>query len=180
KDFTIRVARGYSTPAQFAQLPVVPARTPSTAPGSAALGGTAAGAGAAQGATGAITGAATTQDYIVRLGDIARVEEAASEPRRLFRSNGRDMVGIAIFRQSQANDLEISDGVRDAIKEINTTLPTGSKLDVATDYTLFTRDAIREVWITMAISLACVALVNFIFLGTWRAALIPSIVAPIC
>ncbi len=180
KDFTIRVARGYSTPAQFAQLPVVPARTPNETPGSAALGGTAAGAGAAQGATGAITGAAATQDYIVRLGDIARVEEAASEPRRLFRSNGRDMVGIAIFRQSQANDLEISDGVRDAIKEINTTLPKGSKLEVATDYTLFTREAIREVWITMAISLACVALVNFIFLGTWRAALIPSIVAPIC
>ncbi|MGC4107202.1 MAG: efflux RND transporter permease subunit [Thermomicrobiales bacterium] len=45
---------------------------------------------------------------------------------------------------------------------------------------MFTEHAIQEVWITMAISLALVALVNFLFLGTWRAALIPSIVAPIC
>ncbi|MER8124618.1 efflux RND transporter permease subunit, partial [Acinetobacter baumannii] len=43
-----------------------------------------------------------------------------------------------------------------------------------------TRHAIDEVWWTMAIALGCVALVNFLFLGTWRAALIPSIVAPIC
>ena len=35
KDFTIRVARGYATPDQFAQMPIVPARTPSQAPGSA-------------------------------------------------------------------------------------------------------------------------------------------------
>ncbi|MBI1196306.1 MAG: MMPL family transporter [Phenylobacterium sp.] len=180
KDFTIRVARGYSTPAQFARLPVVPSRSPSTAAASAALGGAAAGAGAAQGATRTVATAATGQDYIVRLGDIARVEEGPSEPRRLFRSNNRDQVGIAIFRQSQANDLEISDGVRAAAKEINAGLPKGSKLEVATDYTLFTREAIHEVWVTMGISLACVALVNFLFLGTWRAALIPSIVAPIC
>jgi multidrug efflux pump len=51
---------------------------------------------------------------------------------------------------------------------------------VAIDYTQFTQQAIHEVWITMAISLAMVALVNFVFLGTGRAALIPSIVAPIC
>lgn len=157
KDFTIRVARGYSTPAQFAELPVTP--------------------------SGARTVAATgnaTQSYVTRLGDIARVEEGPDEPRRSFRSNGRDQVGIAITRQSQANDLEISKGVRDLLPELNKSLPKGTSLEVAVDYTVFTAHAIQEVWITMGISLALVALVNFIFLGTWRAALIPSVVAPIC
>ena len=102
------------------------------------------------------------------------------ERRRLFRSNGSDQVGIAITRQSQANDLEIAKGVNRAVAEINKTLPKGTSLVVAIDYTQFTQQAIHEVWITMAISLAMVALVNFVFLGTWRAALIPSIVAPIC
>jgi len=180
KDFTIRVARGYSTPAQFAQLPVVPGRTASDAQGSATLGGSAATAGAAQGATRAVASAAASQAYITRLGDIARVEEGPDERRRSFRSNGRDQVGIAIFRQSQANDLEISDGVREAIDQINQGLPKGTKLTVAVDYTEFTRHAIQEVWITMAISLGAVALVNFLFLGTMRAAIIPTVVAPIC
>ncbi|OHB27045.1 MAG: multidrug transporter AcrB [Phenylobacterium sp. RIFCSPHIGHO2_01_FULL_69_31] len=180
KDFTIRVARGYATPEQFARMPITPTRSASTAQASAALGGNAAGAGAAQGAIRDVTPATSAQAYITRLGDIARVEEGPDERRRLFRSNGKDMVGIAITRQSQANDLEISDGVRAAIDEINQTLPKGTRLGVSVDYTEFTRHAIEEVWITMAISLGCVALVNFLFLGTWRAALIPSVVAPIC
>lgn len=157
KDFTIRVARGYSTPEQFAQMPITPARAVATA------------------ATGN-----TTPAYVVRLGDIARVEEGPDEPRRSFRSNGRDQVGIAITRQSQANDLEISQGIRDILPELNKSLPKGTSLEVAVDYTVFTKHAIEEVWITMAISLGLVALVNLIFLGTWRAALIPSVVAPIC
>jgi multidrug efflux pump len=157
KDFTIRVARGYSTPEQFAQMPITPARAVQTA----------------------ATGNATLP-YVVRLGDIARVEEGPDEPRRSFRSNGRDQVGIAITRQSQANDLEISQGVRDILPELNKSLPKGTSLEVAVDYTVFTKHAIEEVWITMAISLGLVALVNLIFLGTWRAALIPSVVAPIC
>lgn len=180
KDFTIRVARSYATPEQFARMPIVPARTATQAQGSAALGGAAAGAGAAQGVTRDVTGATSAQGYITRLGDIARVEEGPDELRRLFRMNGRDMVGIAVFRQSLANDLEISEGIRASIAEINTSLPKGTKLDVSVDYTEFTRHAIDEVWITMGISLLLVALVNFVFLGTARAAIIPTVVAPIC
>ncbi|WP_374576291.1 efflux RND transporter permease subunit [Phenylobacterium sp.] len=153
KDFTIRVARGYSTPEQFARLPVRPSNL---------------------GVISSSTG------YVTRLGDIARVEEGPDERRRIFRSDGVDQVGIAITRQSQANDLDISKGVRAALPEINQALPPDTRLKIAVDYTSFTAEAIKEVWITMGISLALVALVNFIFLGTLRAALIPSIVAPIC
>ena len=180
KDFTIRVARGYSTPEQFARLPIVSNRSAASTQASAVVGGSAAGAGAAAGATRDITTAAAGQAYITRLGDIARVEEGPDEYRRSFRSNGQDQVGIAIFRQSLANDLDISEGVRETVKEIKSSLPEGTDLQVAVDYTEFTRHAIEEVWITMAIALGCVALVNFLFLGTWRAALIPSVIAPIC
>ena len=182
KDFTIRVARGYSTPEEFARMPIVPQGQRAAGTNSAAVGGNAAGAGAAQGAmnTVATTASSSAGAYVTRLGDIARVEEGADERRRLFRSNGSDQVGLAITRQSQANDLQISDGVRKAVDEVNKTLPKGTKLIIAIDYTAFTRHAIQEVWITMGISLAMVALVNFIFLGTARAAIIPTIVAPIC
>lgn len=179
KDFTIRVARGYSSPAQFRELPVTSARAAAVTPTSVA--GSAGALGTTASADGAVTASDQGQNaYVTRLGDIARVEEAADERRRTFRSNGRDMVGIAITRQSQANDLDISKGVNDQLPEINRSLPPGTKLEVGVDFTVFTKHAIEEVWITMGISLALVALVNFVFLGTWRAAIIPSVVAPIC
>ncbi|HYF23493.1 MAG TPA: efflux RND transporter permease subunit [Caulobacteraceae bacterium] len=118
--------------------------------------------------------------YVTRLGDVARVEEAAAERRRFFRSNGRDQVGIGITRQSQANDLDISNGVRETIEQLRGGLPKGAVLEVISDNSLFTSEAIKEVWITIGIALALVGLVNFLFLGTLRAAIIPTVVAPIC
>jgi multidrug efflux pump len=147
KDITIRVNRGYSTPAEFAQMPV---RT-------AGEGG-----------------------YVTRLGDIAKVEEGPDERRRTFRGNGVEQIGIVLTRQSQANDLEISDAVHREVEAINKTLPPGTELIIAVDSSEFTSHAIFEVWVTMGISILLVALVNFVFLGSWRSALIPSVIAPIC
>jgi multidrug efflux pump len=184
KDFTIRVARGYSTPADFAQLPVTVSganrAASSTAGQQGALGSSATAAGAAASPLSAAASAANPNAYVLRLGDIARIEEGPDERRRLFRSNGNDQVGLAITRQSQANDLEISDGIREQIREINRSLPPGTKLEVSVDFTSFTRHALEEVWITMGMALALVALVNLLFLGSWRAAVVPSVVAPIC
>jgi multidrug efflux pump len=162
KDFTIRVNRSYSRAEDFAALPIV-SRSQGV------------GAARAAGATAAPTGG-----YVTRLSDVARIEEAAVESRRAFRGNGQEMIGLAVTRQSQANDLEISRGVRDAVEEIRPTLPQGADLIVAADNSVFTSHAIEEVWITIGIAIVLVALVNFVFLGTIRAAFIPSIVAPIC
>jgi len=151
KDFTIRVQRQYARAEDFAALPI-------PSPGARAGG----------------------SEYVTRLGDVARVSEEADERRRMFRQNGEDMVGMQITRQSQSNDLAIAQGVREAVKEISETLPAGTTLKVGVDFTVFTDEAIHEVWITMAFSLGLVALVNIIFLGSWRSALIPTIVAPLC
>jgi len=180
KDFTIRVARGYSTPAEFARMPVPAAPQAAAAAPTASVGGNSAGAGAAQGANKRVATSAASSTYVTRLGDIARIEEGPDERRRMFRSNGVEEIGMRIQRQSQANDLEISAGVRKTLEEINRTLPKGTKLELVVDFTEFTGRAIHEVWVTMGISLALVALVNFLFLGTARAAIVPTVVAPIC
>jgi len=177
KDYTVRVARTYARPEDFARLPIGTA-------GSASIGS--AGASGAvstgsipngSGATGALQARAT---YVTRLGDIARVEEGPAEARRLFRGNGLDQIGLAVTRQAQSNDLEISKGVEALVEELQGTLPPGTELVVGSDNSVFTSHAIDEVWITIGISMVLVAFVNFIFLGSFRAALIPSIVAPIC
>ncbi|WP_297508030.1 efflux RND transporter permease subunit [uncultured Caulobacter sp.] len=147
KDFTIRVARTYAKPEDFARLPLKPA---------------------------------DASGYVLRLGDVARIEEGPDERRKLFRGNGVDQVGIGLTRQSQANDVAISKAVRKEVEAINQSLPPGTKMVVAVDNSVFTAEAIREVWITMALSIGLVVLVNLLFLGSWRSALIPSVVAPIC
>ena len=158
KDYTVRVARNYATPEDFANLPI-------GTRGSASAVGT------------NLTGQAT---YVTRLGDIARIEEAAVEHRRLFRGNSIDQIGLAITRQAQSNDLEISAGARKLMEEVKDSLPPGTTLEVGNDNSVFTSHAIDEVWITIGISMALVAIVNFIFLGSLRAAIVPSVVAPIC
>ena len=174
KNYTVRVARTYANAADFRQLPI---GTRGSGAAVAATGGNAAMAPLPSGATGAIQGQG---NYVTRLGDIARVEEAPEEDRRLFRGNGLDQIGLAITRQAQSNDLAISDGVKAMLGSIQSSLPPGTELAVGSDNSVFTSHAIDEVWITIGISMALVALVNFIFLGSFRAALIPSVVAPIC
>jgi multidrug efflux pump len=164
-DFTIRVNRQYITPEQFATLPITISGARPTS--SSAL------------ASPETPAAAGDQPYVVRLGDIARLEEGAEERRSDFRSNGHEQIGFALTRQSQANDLQISAAVKQALDQINPTLPGGAHLDLAVDYTVFTSSAIQEVWITMGLSLVLVGLVNMLFLGDWRAAVIPAIVAPL-
>jgi len=157
-DFTVRVNRNYSTPEQFANLPISAAGTGTLSTG----------------------GALGASAYVTRLADVARVEEGVDEWRRIYRTGGGDRIGISLTRQSQANDMEISRNVEETIASINEGLPKGTKLSLAIDNTKFTAESIAEVWITMAISLVLVAVVNFVFLGSLRAAIIPTVVAPIC
>ncbi|RZJ30430.1 MAG: efflux RND transporter permease subunit, partial [Brevundimonas sp.] len=178
KNYTVRVARTYARADDFRQLPIGTRGSASNAAASNNTSGQASNnAALPSGASGAIQGQA---GYVTRLGDIARVEEAPEEDRRLFRGNGLDQIGLAVTRQAQSNDLEISEGVNQMIEDIRPSLPQGTELVVGSDNSVFTKHAIDEVWITIGISMALVALVNFIFLGSLRAALIPSIVAPIC
>ncbi|WP_284222475.1 efflux RND transporter permease subunit [Brevundimonas denitrificans] len=172
KDYTVRVARTYARAEDFRQLPIG-----TRGSGAVAAAQTGSATALPSGASGAIQG---QSGYVTRLGDIARIVEAPAEDRRLFRGNGQDQIGLAVTRQAQSNDLAISEGVEAMLEEVRSSLPEGTELVVGSDNSVFTAHAIDEVWITIGISLALVALVNFIFLGSMRAAFIPSIVAPIC
>lgn len=172
KDYTVRVARTYARAEDFRQLPIG-----TRGSGTAATAQTGGATTLPSGASGAIQG---QSGYVTRLGDIARIVEAPAEDRRMFRGNGQDQIGLAVTRQAQANDLAISEGVKAMLEEVRPSLPEGTELEVGSDNSVFTSHAIDEVWITIGISMALVALVNFIFLGSMRAAFIPSIVAPIC
>ncbi len=118
--------------------------------------------------------------YLVRLGDVARVEQEAENPYSTFRLNGGSAVGLAIIRQSGANTLQVADAARAAMAEISRDLPEGMTMAVGSDDSQFIGRAIEGVWHTLAEAAVLVVLVIFLFLGSWRATLIPAVTVPIC
>jgi multidrug efflux pump len=117
---------------------------------------------------------------VVRLGDVARVEMAPEDTRRVFRGNGVDQVGIGIVRQSRSNALEVGRVVKEEIELIRPTLPEGADLILTYDATLFIERAIQRVGQVLLECTVLVVLVIFLFLGSWRAAFIPAAVIPVC
>mgnify|MGYP001547374154 FL=1 len=118
--------------------------------------------------------------HVVRLGEVADVELAAEEDRALFRGNGENMIGIGFVRQSRANSVAVADGVRELALRIQPQLPEGMELIAASDDTVFIRESIREVWRTLAVAATFVVLVIYLFLGSFRAAVVPAAVVPVC
>ncbi len=124
--------------------------------------------------------ASDTDEAVVRLGDVARVEFAPIEDRRIFRGNQRDQVGIGIVRQSQSNALEVARAVTAEVERIRPSLPAGVELSLNFDGTVFIDRAISRVVQTLIEATILVVLVIFLFLGSWRAAFIPTAVIPVC
>lgn len=117
---------------------------------------------------------------VVRLGDVARVERAPEEHRRLLRTNGLPVVGMGIIPQSDANQIEVAERVREELERVRQTLPPEMRLESVFDATEFVSAAIVEVWRTLGIAIALVLLVIFLFLGNIRSAMIPAVVVPVC
>lgn len=117
--------------------------------------------------------------YLVRLGDVARVERGTVEDRTLFRGNGESMIGLGIIRQSTANTLEVARSVRTEVARLNQELPDGLELLPSFDSSVFVEGAIREVYRTLFIAICLVVLTIFIFLGSIRAILVPAVAVPV-
>ncbi len=117
--------------------------------------------------------------HLIKLSDVARVQLGPREERTLFHVNGKPVIAIGLAKQSTANTLEIAQLVKREIALIQQTLPAGIELSVGDDRTVFVSQAINEVFTTLLIAGALVITVIFLFLGDFRAMLIPAITIPV-
>ncbi len=118
--------------------------------------------------------------YLVRLGDVARVERAAEERRSYLRSNGEPNIGLGIVKTSTANSLDVALAARATAEEIQKTLPEGTNIFVAFDSTVFIDAAVKRVFMTLFEAIALVIVVIYLFLGSARSAMIPAVTIPVC
>lgn len=117
--------------------------------------------------------------YLVRLGDVARVERGTTEDRNFFRGNGIPQVGLGIIKQSTANTIEVSEGAKEMAERLQSTLPEGMEIKQSYDTSVFVAGAIKEVYKTLFIAIGLVVLVIFLFLGSLRAMIVPAVTVPV-
>jgi len=121
----------------------------------------------------------TVSGFPVRLRDVARVEEGAADERSAVRLNGRSAISAGVIRQTTANPLLLSRGVRDMLPRLQEDLPSDVKIDIANDNSVFIDRAVSSVYTTITEAIVLVALVIFVFLRTVRASIIPIVTIPV-
>ena len=115
----------------------------------------------------------------LRLGDIATVVQDAEDLRQAAWLGTEPAILLNVQRQPGANVIAVADSIKAQLDSLQRSLPTGIDLHVATDRTLTIRASVKQVQLEMLMAIALVVLVTFVFLRTWTATFIPSVVVPL-
>lgn len=116
---------------------------------------------------------------LLRVRDVARVELGAQTYSGFSRLNGVPSANTIVYLAPGANAVETSDRIRAYLDQLRPSLPAGIEFTIPYDSTMFVREAIRDVVITLLIAVGLVILVVFVFLQNWRATLIPLLTVPV-
>jgi multidrug efflux pump len=120
---------------------------------------------------------------VVRLGDVAQVldmEDGATENVRTYGLyNGKPAVFVTVFQQPGANVIDMIDAVKAELPELKSSIDPKIDLVVTFDRSVTIRASLRQVEETLLLAVAMVILVVYIFLNSYRAALIPALVVPV-
>jgi multidrug efflux pump subunit AcrB len=109
---------------------------------------------------------ANRDNQIIRVGDVAVVEDGLEDRRGFARFNGEPNVGIGVMRATGANVVEVCDEVKRRLPALRRSLPEGMEISISTDYSLFIKDDIEEVKQSLFFGVILTALVTFVFLGS--------------
>ena len=116
----------------------------------------------------------------IRLSDIADVVETSADVNSLARVNGKGAILLNIFKQENANAIELSDAVAEASAQLQTRFSaSGLEITTVSDTSEFTRESISSVLIDLLLAILLVTFVILVFLHNWRNALIVMLVVPL-
>ena len=116
---------------------------------------------------------------VLRLGDVARIELGAANLDRDTRFNGGPAAAIAMYQSPGANAIATLNAVRAKVEELRKQFPEDLEWKVTYDPTVFVTDTIHEVLKTLFEAFVLVVIVVYLFLGSLRATLIPTIAVPV-
>lgn len=115
----------------------------------------------------------------VRVRDVARVELGAKNADSFSRLNGREAAGIAIYGSPGSNAIATAEAATAAMDELKERFPPDLEYSITYDTTLFVKYSIDNVYASLIMAFVLVVLVTFIFMGSWRATLVPAVAIPV-
>ncbi|GAA3963480.1 efflux RND transporter permease subunit [Allohahella marinimesophila] len=121
----------------------------------------------------------STDDAIVRLKDIARVELGSQTYENIALYKGKPSTYVAINLAPGANPLDVAALVKDLLPDIESQLPQGLLVELPYDASAFIDDSINEVIKTLLEAVGIVLVIVFLCLGSLRAAIVPSVAVPL-
>jgi len=116
---------------------------------------------------------------LVRLLDIGEARVGAEDVRSIGRFNGRPSVALGVVKQTQANTIEVANGIKREMERLRTVIPEGINIDLPYDESEYVGAAVHEVWDTLFIAFGLVVFVIYVFLRSLRATLIPVVAIPV-
>ena len=126
-----------------------------------------------------IKSASGTAPQLVRLRDVGRVELSQQSYSNFSRFTGHKAAQLVVFALPGANAIQVADRVYKAMAEMSQQFPEGMKYAIRYDTTLFVREAIRAVYVTLFIAGALVLVVILVFLQNFRGMLVPATTVPV-
>ena len=121
----------------------------------------------------------STQGTPVKLKDIAIVRQGSKERQAIIRSDGKEAVEIALYKEGDANTVAVADGVEKALERLKDQIPAGAKLTKIDDQSTFIRSSIREVVEAAVVGGALSILIIYMFLGQAWATLVIALSLPV-
>ncbi len=121
------------------------------------------------------------------LKDIAEIEDTLEKEATYasyYKQNGHGtgaekVIKLSVFKQSDANSVNVADGVFENLDELRNMLPPGSELDVTKDNSQFIRNSVDDTMSTIYLGIILTALVLFLFLHSLKITLIIAISMPV-
>src|SRR5262249_10640161 len=115
---------------------------------------------------------------VIRVSDVARVELSAKSQDRYSRFNGAPAAAIGIYQSPGSNAVEVARQVRETLAGLEKRFPTDLAYGVFFDSTVFVTATVEEVIRTLVVAIILVAIVVFLFLGSWRTTIVPLVAVP--
>ena len=115
----------------------------------------------------------------VRLSEVALVEDSVESVKTASWANGERAITLSVQRQPGANTVATVDAIKAAMPALVAQMPSSVQLKLRNDRSVSIRNAIHDVQITLAITVALVVLVIFLFLRKASATFIPALSLPI-
>jgi len=115
----------------------------------------------------------------IYLRDVARVELGQSNYGVVGQANGLPAVNLVVFQQANANALQVGRAVDDLLARASGDFPRGMEYVINHDTTRYMKTAVRQVMLSLFAAVVLVIAVTYVFLGNWRAALVPTLAIPV-